>query len=232
MEKTRKLTIVCAAACALAIGVAGVSFAGTTLMKPAEVQAAQTSTTFSATTPLFKKVAYQMGSSDTSEVLVFQHMYAAIKDDMASNSYDYVDSSNKTHTIVATLANAYDSEMVKTTMAINPAGGLFSATGVGGCPVAFALIGLKNVRSVTVSMACSSGGPEPDSTCGAYFFSSGLASTIYQTGSLENSYTYTVSCDSGTYPTEPRWLGLSIGSYELSGTVTLTSLSLTWDQSC
>jgi hypothetical protein len=236
MEKTRKLTIVCAAACALAVGVAGVSFAGTTLTKPAEVKAAQTSTTFSATTPLFKKVAYNATSSDTNYLLMAQHTYAAIKDDMAANSYDYVDSSNKTHRIVATVAGANISTTYKADVTINPTGGLLSSTGgtdLGG--FGLALIGLRNVRSVTLSVSCSY-----DATLGAsdslidiYFFSSELASTIYNNPTtLEGSYTNTVSCDSGTYPTEPRWLAVIFQSHKKGSTATLTSISLTWDQSC
>lgn len=235
MEKTRKLTIVCAAACALAVGVAGVSFAGTTLTKPAEVKAAQTSTTFSATTPLFKKVAYNVTSSDSSYLLVAQHTYAAIKDDMAANSYDYVDSSNKTHRIVATAAGANISTTRKADVTINPTGGLLSSTGgtgLGG--FGLALIGLRNVRSVTFSVTCSNDtSTKSDSICDVYFLSSEAASTIYNNPTtLEGSYTYTVSCDSGTYPTEPRWLAVIFQSDTYGSTATLTSLSLTWEQSC
>jgi hypothetical protein len=233
MEKTRKLTIICAAAAALAIGVAGVSFAGTTPTKPAEVEATQTSTTFSATTPLFKKVAYNATTSDTNVTLMAQHTYAAIKDDMAANSYDYVDSSNKTHRIVATAAGANFSSTTKADVTINPTGGLLSSTGgtgLGG--FGLVLIGLRNVRSVTFSVTCSSDGTNYDSMATASFFSSEVASLIYTPEDVDGLSTYTFSCNSATYPEEPRWLVFSFQAQTNGSTITLTSLSVTWDQSC
>jgi hypothetical protein len=204
-----------------AAAVTGVSIAGVSGFQ-SNIDAAAGTVAFGTGNGFFNHImTTKLANSDTA-LTKAQTTYNFIKDNPSTYSYTY----NSTHVIME-IAAGYDGNGYGGTVNTNNTTMItstWSGTTSKQAPAFAFLVGLKNVRSATINTDVNTG------VVIGHFLSAD-ASTIL-TSSSHTAATTTCTLDGSAATSDPSWLFVTVTGLFGTTSISLTSVSFTWEQNC